>query len=471
MSFRLIIIRKGCGVMYTKEISGEWQMEFLSKFDFIREAGSEGEVKAAELLRDTLDSFGVENRMEGFSFWGFRINRAVLKVVEPYQKEYVVTGYGRCGNTLEEGLQAPFLYVENGDDISLSGAKGKIVMVNGRVSGELYRRLVAAGVVGFVSVEGSPLDEGVDRVPCQRSLPMILLGEAAEVIEGLSGNSSKENQSLDITEATEGLLELSEDIQKVQEIYNSRIPGVGLHYKDAVELVTEGASEVCLSVEQEVTACRSRNVVARIEGTDKKDEILTLTAHYDSVPEGPGAYDNMAGAAIIMELCRYFQRHRPRRTVEFVWFGAEEKGLLGSREYVKVHADELGAHRFNMNVDLAGQLVGGNVLGVTGEASICDKLLQIAARAGIGASTKNQIWGSDSNSFAWKGIPAMTLNRDGFGMHTRYDTINLLSAWSLERSAILLGCIADELGNAEVFPFERTMPEKFLEELDAYMRR
>ena len=60
-----------------------------------------------------------------------------------------------------------------------------------------------------------------------------------------------------------------------------------------MELVTEGASEVCLVVEQDVTACRSRNVVARIEGTDKKDEILTITAHYDSVPEGPGAYDNM----------------------------------------------------------------------------------------------------------------------------------------------------------------------------------
>lgn len=436
--------------MYTKEISGERQMEFLSRFDFIREAGSEGEVKAAELIRDFLDGFGAKSRMEEFPFYGFRMKRAVLKVVEPYQKEYVVTGYGRCGNTLEEGLQVPFLYVENGDDISLSGAKGKIVMVNGRVSGELYQRLVAAGVVGFVSVEGSPLDEGVDRVPCQRSLPMILPGEAAEV---------------------EGLLEPSGNIQKVEEIYSSRIPGVGFHYKDAVELVTEGASEVCLAVEQDVTVCRSCNVVARIEGTDKKDEILTLTAHYDSVPEGPGAYDNMAGAAIIMELCRYFQQHRPRRTMEFIWFGAEEKGLLGSRNYVKVHEGELGAHRFNMNVDLAGQLVGGNVLGVTGEASICDKLLEIAARAGIGASTKNQIWGSDSNSFAWKGIPAMTLNRDGFGMHTRYDTIDLLSAWSLERSAILLGCIADELGNVEEFPFERTMPEKFLEELDAYIRR
>lgn len=140
-------------------------------------------------------------------------------------------------------------------------------------------------------------------------------------------------------------------------------------------------------------------------------------------------------------------------------------------DYIRVHESELGAHRFNMNVDLAGQLIGGNVLGVTGEASVCDKLLEIADGAGIGASVKNQIWGSDSNSFAWKGIPAMTLNRDGFGMHTRYDTIDLLSAWSLERSAILLGCIADELGNAEVFPFERKMPEKFIGELDEYMCR
>ena len=139
--------------------------------------------------------------------------------------------------------------------------------------------------------------------------------------------------------------------------------------------------------------------------------------------------------------------------------------------YIRVHESELGAHRFNMNVDLAGQLIGGNVLGVTGEASVCDKLLEIADGARIGASVKNQIWGSDSNSFAWKGIPAMTLNRDGFGMHTRYDTIDLLSAWSLERSAILLGCIADALGNAEVFPFERKMPEKFIRELDEYMCR
>lgn len=63
------------------------------------------------------------------------------------------------------------------------------------------------------------------------------------------------------------------------------------------------------------------------------------------VPEGPGAYDDMAGAAIIMELCRYFQQYRPRRTMEFVWFGAEEKELAGQpgllSEFMKVSLERI----------------------------------------------------------------------------------------------------------------------------------
>ena len=280
--------------------------------------------------------------------------------------------------------------------------------------------------------------EGVDLIPRAYGLPKNLPGEEKKA-------AGKEAQN-----------------------YDNRIPGVSIHYKDAIELVTSGASQACLSVEQETVTRTSRNVVARIEGTDRAEEILTLTAHYDSVPEGPGAYDNMSGGAIIMELCRYFQVHRPRRTMEFVWFGAEEKGLLGSQSYIKVHETELPAHRFNMNVDLAGQLVGGTVVGVTGDASVCNMITYMAHEIGIGMSTKNQIWGSDSNTFAWKGIPAMTLNRDGFGMHTRHDTIALLSDWSLERSAILLGYIADRLGNIDSFPFERKVPEEFITQLDEY---
>lgn len=415
--------------MSKNTISGQRQMDFVLKFNYIREAGTPTEEKAASLIREELKSFGMESMLSEFTFNTWEIRKAELTVTEPYNKTYQVTGYQRCGSTAGEGVEAEFLYVENGDDISLSHAAGKIVMVNEIVRKDMYLKLLKAGAAGFVSISGSPTDTGEDRIPRAAAIP-----------------------------------------QKVYEALNEkeRIQGVGIHYLDAVEMVTEGAKKVRLTLLQEEVTRTSRNVEARIQGSDHADEILTLTAHYDSVPEGPGAYDNMAGAAIIMEVCRYLKEHQPRRTVEFVWFGAEEKGLLGSRHYIKMHEHELGKHRFNMNVDLAGQLVGGNVIGVTADSSVCSMLTYLAAETGIGMTTKNQIWGSDSNTFAWKGIPAMTLNRDGFGMHTHYDTVDLLSAWSLKRSARLLAHIAENLGNIDIIPFSREIPEEFKKQLDEY---
>ena len=408
-------------------ISGARALEFLRQFDFIREAGTEGEQAAAEKIRKYLEQNvsgpGITFREEPFSFEESRILEARLVVTEPYQKEYSVVGCAGCGSTPENGLEAPFLYVENGDEISLAYARGKIVLVNGIVRKAFYQKLVEAGATGFVMLSGTPIDEGEDLRPARRSL---------------------------------------------RGVEETPIQGVTVHYKDAVELVERGASRVRLILRQEKEKRISRNLILRIDGSQRADEILTVSAHYDSVPEGPGAYDNMAGAAIVMELCRYFSVHRPRRTIEFLWFGAEEKGLYGSLNYVERHSEELASHRFNMNVDLAGQTIGGTVIGVTGNPEICQILSAYAHEAGMGVSLKHQIWGSDSNSFAWKGVPAMTLNRDGFGMHTRHDTAALISAWSLERSSRLLAMVAERLASAEVFPFPREVPEKFREELNAF---
>lgn len=408
-------------------ISGARALEFLRQFDFIREAGTEGEHAAAEKIRKYLEQNvsgpGITFHEEPFSFEESRILEARLVVTEPYQKEYSVVGCAGCGSTPENGLEAPFLYVENGDEISLAYARGKIVLVNGIVRKAFYQKLVEAGAAGFVMLSGTPIDEGEDLRPARRSL---------------------------------------------RGVEETPIQGVTVHYKDAVELVERGASRVHLILRQEKEKRISRNLILRIDGSQRADEVLTVSAHYDSVPEGPGAYDNMAGAAIVMELCRYFSVHRPSRTMEFLWFGAEEKGLYGSLNYVERHGEELAAHRFNMNVDLAGQTIGGTVIGVTGNPEICQILSAYAHEAGMGVSLKHQIWGSDSNSFAWKGVPAMTLNRDGFGMHTRHDTAALISAWSLERSSRLLAMVAERLASAEVFPFPREVPEKFREELNVF---
>ena len=86
--------------MNTNEISGKRQMEFLAGFDYIREAGTAGEEKAAALLLETLSSLGVESRLEEFGFDTFQIKKAKLTITKPYKKEYTVTGYGRCGKPL-----------------------------------------------------------------------------------------------------------------------------------------------------------------------------------------------------------------------------------------------------------------------------------------------------------------------------------------------------------------------------------
>lgn len=62
----------------------------------------------------------------------------------------------------------------------------------------------------------------------------------------------------------------------------------------------------------------SRNVVAEIPGTDKPEEVLLFSAHYDSVEFSEGAWDNGSGSVTILEICRYFQENPPERTVRFV---------------------------------------------------------------------------------------------------------------------------------------------------------
>ena len=83
----------------------------------------------------------------------------------------------------------------------------------------------------------------------------------------------------------------------------------------------------------------SHNVIAEIPGTDLKDEVVMLGAHFDSWHAGTGATDNGAGSAVCMEVMRILQTLglKPRRTIRIGLWSGEEQGLLGSRAYVAEH--------------------------------------------------------------------------------------------------------------------------------------
>lgn len=83
-----------------------------------------------------------------------------------------------------------------------------------------------------------------------------------------------------------------------------------------------------------------RNLVAQIEGSGKRDEIVVIGAHYDSVIGSPGANDNGSGVAALLELGRRLAGHKPQRTLRLIAFVNEEPpffqtGQMGSRVYVR----------------------------------------------------------------------------------------------------------------------------------------
>ncbi|MFI4869871.1 MAG: M28 family peptidase [Steroidobacterales bacterium] len=78
------------------------------------------------------------------------------------------------------------------------------------------------------------------------------------------------------------------------------------------------------------------NILARIEGTQSDERAVVLAAHYDSVAAGPGASDNGAGVACVLEIARVLQRlPRPRQSIILLLDDGEEQGLLGAQAFVQ----------------------------------------------------------------------------------------------------------------------------------------
>lgn len=95
--------------------------------------------------------------------------------------------------------------------------------------------------------------------------------------------------------------------------------GVGVHMKVDVEEI------------QKVV----QNLIAETEGD--KNRVMVVGAHLDSVRAGPGINDNGSGSATILEVALLYKSLKitPKNKLRFIWFGAEEGGLLGSKFYVK----------------------------------------------------------------------------------------------------------------------------------------
>lgn len=110
-----------------------------------------------------------------------------------------------------------------------------------------------------------------------------------------------------------------------------------------------------LRLEAGVRQERTRNVIAQTK-TGSTSDVVMAGAHLDSVPEGPGINDNGSGVAAVLETALQLGAEPDvRNAVRFGFWGAEEEGLLGSKNYTEsLNRDQLKDIALYLNFDMLG---------------------------------------------------------------------------------------------------------------------
>lgn len=236
-----------------------------------------------------------------------------------------------------------------------------------------------------------------------------------------------------------------------------------------------------VSLDRKIQKMASSNVLGIVEGSDKKDEYLVVTAHYDHIGKRGdvinfGANDDGSGTVAVLEMAQAFAKAKaegkgPRRSIIFMTVSGEEKGLWGSAHYAAhptVNPDKITA---NLNIDMIGRLDldrknadSLNYVYVVGD----DKISSESTPLNEGVNTKYTKMGldykfndpkdpqriyyrSDHYNFAKIGIPIIFYT-DGAvrpDYHRPTDTIDKIYYPLLTKRTLLVFYTAWEMANRE----------------------
>ncbi|PCI02662.1 MAG: peptidase M28 [Flavobacteriaceae bacterium] len=222
----------------------------------------------------------------------------------------------------------------------------------------------------------------------------------------------------------------------------------------------------------------SENVLAFIEGTDKKEEIIVISAHYDHLGvKGNkiynGADDDGSGTSAIMEIAQAFkiasnQGKGPRRSLLFLHVTAEEIGLFGSKYYVQNPVFPLKNTVTNLNIDMVGRVDNAhtkkpNFVYVIGSEKLSKELKSVSEQVNkkytnLSLDYKYDddndpnrfYYRSDHYNFAKNGIPIIFyFNGVHKDYHKESDTVDKINFSVLEKRTKLIFFTAWELANRE----------------------
>ncbi len=420
----IIFIIISIGLLFIKSellLAQKVRKELLRHVEYLSElgnrlAGSEGDIQAAQYIKEQMSDFGLQVKKENFHF----------SIYNPLSVSLGLAEGRKLG--LEVIAWDPFL---NGNQI-----QGSILCVSSATasSAEEISKLQVSGNIVVINPLG---DEEFNLGMLNRALLLI------------SRNMPK---AIAMVAASD--------------------------QEAAKDLVGQSVIEGAIELESERKEYNSCNIIGLLPGKSAALEEIIISAHYDS-DIYPGSNDNASGVAVMLEIARYFSsdKYRPNKSLRFCAWGAEESGFIGSRIYISRHSAHLkNLCQAVINIDSVGgggdiyvEMDGGveNISPIKGSLSIpfhiVDKALhnrmlhsdilwilpQLILASNVDESFKGtinkavelagytikpaQYQGSDHLVFARAGIRATNFATSGGYVHSEEDNLANIKVENMEK--------------------------------------
>ncbi|WP_268033063.1 M20/M25/M40 family metallo-hydrolase [Algoriphagus sp. PAP.12] len=242
---------------------------------------------------------------------------------------------------------------------------------------------------------------------------------------------------------------------KIFSAYTKSVPTVDLSLEDyglLYRLAESGKKPVInLNAQSKETGVQPTfNTIAEIKGTEKPDEYVMLSAHFDSWDGGTGATDNGTGTIMMMEVMRVLKKvyPNPKRTILVGHWGSEEQGLNGSRAFVEDHPEIVEKIQALFNQDNGT----GRVANVSGQGFVdsyeylgrwmSEVPREITRDINTSFPGNPGGGGSDYASFVAAGVPAFSLSSlswsyFNYTWHTNLDTYDKIVFDDVQNNVIM----------------------------------
>jgi len=341
-------------------------------------------------------------------------------------------------------LRGKIIVVINGGPAELPGALKSFARTS-----PMHVAMRQAGVVGIVSIPTpKSMDFGWDRIASSASQPGMWL--AAE-----PGDAEVARRHPALADDHEPMFAATFNPAQAEKLF----AGTGHTFAEMLALADaqkplprfDLKKRLMATVVTERDAEVSPNLVAKLEGSDPAAGYVLVSAHLDHLGVGEpihgktiynGAMDDASGVATVLETAKALSADaekgiRPRRSVLFVIFTAEEKGLLGSRYFAGHPTVPERAIKADLNLDMFMPLFAFKKLHVQGleQSTLADDARKVGEAhhvviAGDPEPDRNSFIRTDQYSFVQAGVPALAMK---FGWEPGSPEYKMWRAWLAER--------------------------------------